>query len=119
MCSHCSRSQIAVEHVVSGCRIAAWHLNESRRFFGELALPSELSAAARLDAWLIERARQQGTNRFTTRHVQQHAPRDLRNRLTVDTALAELADHGRIRVTKEGNSQIVEVNLALVSGGDA
>jgi len=30
------------------CRLAAWHLNESRRFFGELAQPVELADAARI-----------------------------------------------------------------------
>jgi putative DNA primase/helicase len=46
----------------SGSRIAAWHLNESRRFFGELALPVELANAARLDRWLIEYCKRERTH---------------------------------------------------------
>jgi putative DNA primase/helicase len=34
-------------------RIVAWHLNESRRFFSELALPRELADAMLLDRWAI------------------------------------------------------------------
>ena len=54
-CSDCSSSTgpVSVECMESAGRIAAWHLNESRRFFGELTLPSELADLARLDAWLM------------------------------------------------------------------
>jgi putative DNA primase/helicase len=48
-------------------RIAAWHLHESRRFFGELALPAELADAARLDTWLIEDCRRKRTREGGTR----------------------------------------------------
>lgn len=43
-------------------RIAAWHLHEARRFFGELALPEELAAAARLNSWLIDYCRRERTS---------------------------------------------------------
>lgn len=38
--------------------IVAWHLNESRRFFGEIALPAEIANAARLNDWLVQHCRQ-------------------------------------------------------------
>jgi putative DNA primase/helicase len=41
--------QIDLDSFESASRIVAWHLHESRRFFGELALPIELADAARLD----------------------------------------------------------------------
>ena len=34
-------------------RIIMWHLNESRRFFGEIALPEEQIKMIKLDTWLI------------------------------------------------------------------
>ncbi|MGH8660095.1 MAG: YfjI family protein [Gammaproteobacteria bacterium] len=50
---------IGADAFESASRIAAWHLNESRRFFGELALPAELVNAARLDSWLIDYCRRE------------------------------------------------------------
>ena len=52
---------VGVEVFDRASRIVAWHLNESRRFFGELALPAELADAARLDTWLIEHCRRERT----------------------------------------------------------
>ena len=54
---------VELEAFEGASRIAAWHLNESRRFFGELALPAELADAARLDSWLIEYCRRERTSR--------------------------------------------------------
>jgi len=47
-----ARGAVGLDCFESGSRIAAWHLNESRRFLGELSLPVELANAARLDRWL-------------------------------------------------------------------
>ena len=60
---------INAESFESASRIAAWHLNEARRFFGELALPAELANAARLDTWLIEHCRRERTHIVPRRDV--------------------------------------------------
>src|SRR5690606_32876925 len=65
---------IGLEAFESASRIAAWHLHEARRFFGELALPGELADAARLDAWLIEHCRKGRTYTVGKNHVRQHGP---------------------------------------------
>lgn len=58
----------------SGSRIAAWHLTESRRFLGELALPAELANAARLDRWLIEYCKRERTHLVPIAKLQQAGP---------------------------------------------
>lgn len=118
MCSNCSSSSIEVDHIVSGCRIAAWHLNESRRFFGELSVPPEMSAVARLEAWLINECRQKRTNRVPIRQVQQRGPGSLRDRTILDAALRDLLDHGRVRLIEEGKCKNIQINPCLLSGGD-
>lgn len=55
---------ISVETFESASRIAAWHLSEARRFFGELALPVELADAARLDSWLLDYCRRKKRTSF-------------------------------------------------------
>ena len=42
---------IGIDAMESAARVTAWHLNEARRFLGELAMPAELANPARLEAW--------------------------------------------------------------------
>jgi putative DNA primase/helicase len=93
-------------------RIAAWHLNESRRFFGELALPVELADAARLDAWLLDYCRRERTSMAGKNHVRQHGP--LRDGPRLDAALRELEGLDRLRLRKDGKRLTLHLNPALL-----
>jgi len=93
-------------------RIAAWHLNESRRFFGELALPAELADAARLDSWLIEYCQRERTRMVGKNHARQHGP--LRDGSRLDAAIKELTELDRIQVRKDGKKITIHVNPALI-----
>ena len=98
-------------------RITAWHLNEARRFFGELALPAELADAARLDSWLIEHCKAGRTHFVGKNHVRQHG--SIRDGARLDAAIRELAELDRLRLVKEGKRLIIQVNPALVIDGGA
>jgi putative DNA primase/helicase len=91
--------------------IAAWHLDEARRFFGELALPAELADAARLDGWLIKHCRRDRTNAVSKRDAQRGPIRE-KNRL--DAALRELEELDRVKVVRDGRRKTIKVNPALV-----
>lgn len=91
--------------------IAAWHLGESRRFFGELALPPEMADAARLDAWLIGHCRRERTHVAGKNHVRQHGP--LRDGGRLDAAIKELTELDRLRMVTEGRRFILRLNPAL------
>ncbi|MDO9227087.1 MAG: YfjI family protein [Pseudomonadota bacterium] len=95
-------------------RIAAWHLNESRRFFGELALPAELADAARLDSWLIEHCRTNRTHFVHTREAQRLGPGCVRDKERLTAALRELEELDRVRVAHEGRRKTIKVNPALL-----
>ena len=106
---------ISADSFESASRIVAWHLGESRRFFGELALPAEVADAARLDRWLIdycvrERALSVGKN-----HTRQHGP--LRNGVALDAAIRELVDLDRVRLLKEGKRVSIVINPAIIERG--
>ncbi len=103
---------IGLEAFEGASRIAAWHLNEARRFFGELALPPELADAARLDSWLIERCKRERTHLVPTREAQRLGP--IRDKEKMTTALRELEELDRVRVVQEGRRKTIEVNPALV-----
>lgn len=105
---------IGLDCFQSAGRIAAWHLNESRRFFGELVLPMEMADAARLDGWLIEHCRRGQTSFVPTREAQRLGP--VRDKDRLATALRELAELERVQVTQEGRRKTIRVNPALLGG---
>lgn len=109
---------IGAEAFESASRIAAWHLNEARRFLGELALPAELADAARLDSWLLDYCRRQKTNIVPRRDVQRNVtPVHLRQKAVLENALRELIEAGRVLLLQDGRRKEIHVNPALLEGG--
>ncbi len=99
-------------------RIAAWHLHEARRFYGELALPEEQADAVRLDCWLINYGKREKTNIIPRREVQRNVtPGHLRQKATLDIALAELVESGRVRLIQEGRRKEIHINPVLLERG--
>ena len=102
---------VGLDAFESASRVVAWHLSESRRFFGELALPLELADAARLDGWLIAHCREKRTHFIAKNHVRQHGP--LRHGARLDGAINELAQLERLRLVKEGRRLTIQINPAI------
>lgn len=105
---------VSVEAFESASRVVAWHLSESRRFFGELALPTELADAARLDGWIIDYCERGGKDQLSTRDAQRMGP--VRSKEKLALALQELVELDRVRVTTEGRRKTVTVNPSLLGG---
>lgn len=95
-------------------QVVAWHLNESRRFFGELAVPIDLANAARLDGWLIDRCRLEESDGVAYRTVQQYGPNRIREKSAIDAAMRELEDLSRARLEKKGRGRTIQLNPALL-----
>ncbi len=99
-------------------RIAAWHLHEARRFYGELALPEEQANAVRLDSWLLDYCQREKTNIVPRREVQRNVtPGHLRQKTALDFALAELEEAGRVQLIQDGRRKEIHINPALLKGG--
>ena len=106
---------VGLEAFEGASRIAAWHLSESRRFFGDLALPAELADAARLDAWLIEYCQRERTHMVSVSAVQKSGPGGLRSKATMEIALRELEELDRVRLARGiGKAKIIKVNPSLL-----
>ncbi|MFA7585278.1 MAG: DUF3987 domain-containing protein [Novosphingobium sp.] len=105
---------IGADAFAGAARIVAWHLSESRRFFGELALPAELADAARLDSWLIEQCRRTGAQEIPRREAQRLGP--VRNADRLSAALRVLAELDRAREGTEGKRRPIRINPALLTG---
>lgn len=93
-------------------RIAAWHLNESRRFFCELALPPELADAVLLDRWLIELCQKKKDGSVNKNYIRQYGP--LRDGMRLDRAVRELGDLDRLKLIENGRRRIVLINPELI-----
>lgn len=109
---HGGGGAVGLDCFESASRIAAWHLHEARRFFGELAMPEELADAARLDSWLIEHCHRERTHLISKNYARRHGP--LRNGERLDAAIRELAELDRVRLVKEGKRLTIHVHPALV-----
>ncbi|MDA8231694.1 MAG: YfjI family protein [Magnetospirillum sp.] len=104
--------QIQPEGMTAGARIAAWHLSEARRFFGEIALPGPLSDAVRLERFLLDWCRRNRGNAVPRRDVQREGP--LRDGSRLDAAMVELADANRARPVVDGRRKLLEINPAIL-----
>jgi len=109
-----SCSNIESRYFEGASRIAAWHLNESRRFFGEIALSPEQTKAARLDDWLIEHCMKHGVATVASRTVIQYGPTGVRSKQDIDACVAELTELNRARVVIDGKKRLIKVNPALL-----
>ncbi len=112
---HGSGGAIGLAAFEGASRIAAWHLHEARRFYGELALPQEQADVARLDNWLLEYCRREKTNIVPRREVQRNVtPGHLRRKAALDTALDELVEAGRVQLVQDGRRKEIHINPTLL-----
>lgn len=111
-------SVIGINAFERASRIGAWHLNEARRFFGELVSPVEAADAVRLERWLLNYCRKAQTNVVPRREVQRNVtPAHLRQQAALERALGELIETGRVRLLHEGRRKEIHVNPALLERG--
>ena len=101
--------------VESAVQIVTWHLFESKRFLGELAMPAELANPLRLETWMLDYCRREITDRVPTRQIQQFGPGGLRDKTTHADAIKELAELGRARLVMDGKKKAVLINPALLA----
>ncbi len=112
---HGMSGAIGLEAFEGASRIAAWHLHEARRFYGELALPEEQAGAVRLDHWLIDYCRRVKSNSVSRREVQRNVTSgQLRQKAALDAALAELVEADRVRLVQNGRRKEIHINPLLL-----
>ena len=116
--AHGPVGQVGVEAVEAAGRIVTWHLFQARAFLADVAAPRELSAARRLDAWMLDRCARNGVGELPRRTIQREGPNSVRGRAGLDAALAELVEAGRVREVELGRHKLVRVNPVLLGDGN-
>ena len=111
---HGESGLIGISAFEGASRIAAWHLNESRRFFGEFTLPPELMDAERLDAWLLDYCQRERTHIVPWLTIMRFGPSGIRKKAILEAAISELTELNRAWLDKDG-CKVVKVSPRLVT----
>ncbi|STX44499.1 5' DNA primase TraC [Legionella donaldsonii] len=104
---------VSAESFDGASLIALWHLNEARRFFGELALSPVLINADRLESWLIGYCKKNNLRTVPTSIVLQTGPSCVRKASDMRLALHELQVLNRVRLNIDTTPNCIELNPAL------
>lgn len=105
---------IDLECLESAAQVVTWHLLESKRFLGELAMPPELANPMRLETWAIDWCRREATDKVPTREVQRFAPSGLRDKAVITATTQELAELGRARLVSDGKKRLIQIRPELL-----
>jgi hypothetical protein len=108
------KGEIDAECMNGAAKIAVWHLVEAKRLLGELDASPELSAAERLDAWLMAECRRRKATAIPTRDVLRDGPLATRSQKAMLAALDQLTSASRAWLLKDGKRRLIEVNPALL-----
>lgn len=103
---------IGVDDMKAAFSLVCWHLDESKRLFNKLNHDPSINMAAKLDAWLINECKKNGSNKISTRHAQQYSK--LRNKDDLRRAVDELIELNRVAPIQEGKKKWIVVNPKLL-----
>lgn len=106
-------SKIGLAAMESGSDIALWHLNEARRFFGELAVIPEILDAGRLEAWMVVLCKKDGVQWLPRRKIQQCGP--VRDPKRFEAALNILTDYKRAKLGIIGKQKAIFLNPEILT----
>jgi len=105
---------VDLDCIESASQIITWHLLEAKRFLGELAMPPELANPIRLETWMLDYCRREGTDKVPTSQIQQFGPGSLRDKAVITDAVKELAELGRARLVKDGRKKLIQIHPDLL-----
>ncbi len=113
---HGPEGAISETHLRAAAALVSWHLYEARRFLGELALPVAIVNASALEAWVLRRCRTEGAGSIRRQEVQNLGP--LRDGKTLNAAIADLQELGRMRLVIEGRQKRLYPRPSILAWGN-
>jgi len=103
---------INAELIEAASDVVTWHLFEAKRFLQQIATPSHIANAIKIDNYILRYCREHNTNVIQQNHIRKHGA--IRDTKLLKEALNELAEANRIRIVLEGRTSMVEVNPELL-----
>jgi putative DNA primase/helicase len=110
--------EVHPEYFQMASEITYWHLNESRRFFGEFALTPEMAKANQLDAWVIRYCVSHGVEYISKSRLMQTGPNQLRKKDVLEKVIQALMDRKRVALCDLGGHQSIFLNPRLIRAVD-
>jgi putative DNA primase/helicase len=99
-------------HMASACRVAHWHLNESRRLLAQADTYAE-DDVTKMDRWLRNKFTEIAVKEMAFSEIQKLGPAALRKKEALEPVLQALSELGRLRVIP-GQPRLVKLNPALL-----
>lgn len=99
-------------NMANACRIARWHLNESRRLLNAPTTPAANHAQV-LDRWLMKKFKEKFVTKMSFTDILKHGPSTLREKALLERALADLIELKRAKLV-DGVPRMVHMNPALL-----
>lgn len=96
----------------NACRIARWHLNESRRLLNAPPTPAANHAQV-LDRWMTKKFKEKSVTKMSFTDILKHGPSALREKALLERALADLTQLKRAKLI-DGVPRMVHMNPALL-----
>lgn len=109
---HGASGLISSDHIERAGSIVEYHLLEAKRFLGDVATPSTVSNAMKLDTYIIEYCKQHSTNSVAKSYVMQHSP--LRDKNSLNDALDQLIGLNRVRTFLDNRTTMIALNARLI-----
>lgn len=103
---------INTELIEAAGAIVTWHLYEAKRFLQQIATPTHINNAIKVDNYILRYCREHGTSTLSQSFILQRGA--IRDAKTLKAALMELVEANRIRLFTEGKASVVEVNPELL-----
>lgn len=100
--------------VVNAAAITKWYMNEAKRFLNQIAIPTHISNAIKLDEFILRYCSENNVDKVPQNHVLKHGP--IRGASFMKEPLAELVESHRIKILTDGKAKIIQVNPELLGG---
>lgn len=103
---------IEAEYIEAAADIVTWHLFEAKRFLQQIATPSHIANAIKIDNYILRYCRDHQTDVIQQNHIRKHGA--IRDTKLLKDALHELEEANRIRIFLDGRTSMVQVNPELL-----
>ena len=107
-----SEGAINKDLVERASAIVTWHLFEAKRFLQQIATPTHINNAIKIDNYIVRYCREHNTNLIQQNNIRKHGA--IRDTKLLKDALNELVEANRIRLVLERKTHMVEVNPELM-----
>ena len=106
------KDSIHAEFIEAAGAIVEWHLYEAKRFLQQIATPSHIANAIKIDNYILRYCREHNTDVIQQNHIRKYGA--IRDSKLMKDALNELAEANRIKIFLDDKTHMVQVNPELL-----